>query len=150
MTFWEMNSSLSELLSEFLTQVINQILFLYSFTVVLNMRAARCPVCLDSILFGRQISKCTGKDWRKRGRCWHLKLLNDFCSFARMWYCVSLQVLDVVAKNLWIAYSICGTLQRGIARIDDRNFLTVWKWRSWWWQGNLYGRQCKGPQVQLK
>ncbi|CAB4000998.1 citron Rho-interacting kinase isoform X1 [Paramuricea clavata] len=31
----------------------------HRFTVVLNMRATRCPVCLDSILFGRQVSKCT-------------------------------------------------------------------------------------------
>lgn len=31
----------------------------HRFTVVLNMRATKCPVCLDSILFGRQVSKCT-------------------------------------------------------------------------------------------
>ncbi|XP_046840291.1 citron Rho-interacting kinase-like isoform X2 [Xenia sp. Carnegie-2017] len=31
----------------------------HRFTTLMNMRATRCPVCLDSILFGRQISKCT-------------------------------------------------------------------------------------------
>ncbi|XP_028400493.1 citron Rho-interacting kinase-like isoform X3 [Dendronephthya gigantea] len=31
----------------------------HRFTVVLNMRATRCLVCLDNILFGRQVSKCT-------------------------------------------------------------------------------------------
>ena len=45
-----------------MTQIHHPILkFFRRFTVVLNMRATRCPVCLDSILFGRQVSKCSGK-----------------------------------------------------------------------------------------
>ncbi len=44
-----------------MTQIHPILKFFRRFTVVLNMRATRCPVCLDSILFGRQVSKCSGK-----------------------------------------------------------------------------------------
>lgn len=33
----------------------------HRFNVGLNMRATKCAVCLDTVHFGRQASKCLGK-----------------------------------------------------------------------------------------
>lgn len=38
----------------------------HRFTVGLNMRAAKCAVCLDTVHFGRQAATCLG--WRHSGR----------------------------------------------------------------------------------
>ena len=36
----------------------------HRFNVGLNMRATKCAVCLDTVHFGRQASKCLGKSSR--------------------------------------------------------------------------------------
>lgn len=35
----------------------------HRFTVGLNMRAAKCTVCLDTVHFGRQAATCLGESW---------------------------------------------------------------------------------------
>lgn len=49
----------------------------HRFNVGLNMRATKCAVCLDTVHFGRQASKCLGERrghlcvsaWKKPVRC---------------------------------------------------------------------------------
>lgn len=43
----------------------------HRFNVGLNMRATKCAVCLDTVHFGRQASKCLGKS-RSRVSAGHL------------------------------------------------------------------------------
>ena len=52
----------------------------HRFNVGLNMRATKCAVCLDTVHFGRQASKCLGKSSR--------------CAFVVGPPCVSTKVLS--------------------------------------------------------